>query len=876
MDFKEACFNNLKNYLSDGFTNSYTNTLIDSNRPLLSLNWLQKSSKIVAQIKGLDLTGGSLYENCFLQGCYKSTGIWTKALKSKKSILVEGEEYYWIEGALDKEGNCYVADIGYIYDLTGETVLETENVGLQEKGYIVSEIDNFKTKYIQVKRVGVRNYKIILSAYSDINFIRSSFSTLQNIEDKQEIEEIILGLITLKESIYIKEEKGREVYRGKYYREKEIDKLLDQVNSLNNIINKDTTSNKYGSIPRYVNRYTDENIYSKKREEELKSRSIRIYEQGCVEEDCIVTSLTNKLVSREVSTRTIGWFLYLLSLYGTKYNLEISLLTSFIRNEFDYSKQLLFDGWEDNEEYSLSERKLTHSFSTQVSCVLGLLKAYESTFESDYLDLACDIFVGTNNLKTEEDLFPHSYENREKTIESISYSLLLASTLEIDNIQSIIEYFNSRINNRDREQVFVGTQSLQVDGKDIEVETDRRYYEILTSNEEVSKIDLIKNYIFIKESLKKLEERGYLVQQIEDREEKFKEYSKKEENISLFYCGNEILEQGFIHNKKIDIKVGRYLNSLLFYRELIRDKLRKMWPIGRVWPEKEALQIGVLGQINRAVARSLAIWDVQINRIKRSRFISDSIQLEEWGIDFRLSRKEGEEKELFKTRIKKELVKEGGRSKDILDNLREKEYEVEVEDKWKEIVRTSTYEKEMGMFQWGEGKYGGSKITTGVIEVRTNQPFNNEGLEELKTSSSAGVKSYIIESLCTYSSLFTSSIDLEYFPSSPILSSISIITSLPTPTLDTYSCAGSMFTAQVSLDYAFEDVLYVLIKADKTLEVKRTAFSLGSGVQLVFNAGETTKQITYNLATLNDCELEDILLGDGNNILMSVEECYCS
>lgn len=763
--------------------------------------------KLVARVRGLSLNSQqSVFEGeCFDYDCFEDNGIWTTALKTRVVRVIDGVTKYWIRGDTDIDGNVYVVDIGTVYSITGEVIINEYNVPVFSSGIIKSTTElDIGIKFIVLKKVTPYNVEEVLYKYGELDeekhLLRNITASLLDIKyTKQvtDIEEISITLVHLINSTYYKKEKYQKIYRSKRYKEPIVKKIIeDNLEILSRLVDLDLESLRYGSIPRYVATYSQhKDIYGLEADQKYLNKKLVCFEDNCFTKDCFREVDNELLVSRKVETRAVAWYLYALCTYteatgSEKYKPLIEDITTCIISLKD-NTNLFKDGWTHNDVYSKSEQVSTHSTSTAVMCILALLKAYNIEPKTIYIDTVCDVYERViNNLRFSSDsMFYHSHEDTRYSIESTYYGLLLSYCFDRgDIVTKSIKYLGSKLkigikdielgviqaNNSEYIKVnnleYIqgqGSQKLKKEANEL------LYFNTFTNKEaqEYKLIDALKYNTLIYSLIKSISEKGYPVPYFgllnKQRQTLLKLQIEDREFISGIVAADCLLDKFIFKEEfaKIGNELVKQVKSLIFYRSYIYDKLKYYWPLDFSWTSKEALSLkGNLGRILYSISRVIGNWYIEWNRALESFNIKTvgHKDLERWSKDYRLEREPYEKEEDYKERLKEIVSRQLNTKAAIKDRLKKLEIEVEIEDTWKEIVRSSSVIEEAGNSKWGEGVYAGNEYASqSIIQIQTNQPIDNKVLKELENTLAAGIKYKIRESL-SFSETDISSIKVGY------------------------------------------------------------------------------------------------------------------
>lgn len=745
---------------------------------------------IQAQVYGLKLqSNNSAFQgNCFSYECFESSGIWTTVIKTPISRQFGGITQYWVNGDVDDAGNIYTADIGYIYKVTGQPLIKEENVPLYSDGLITSvRTIPSGIKFIRLKRITPTSKSTILHIFGDYpipdTLLRSSFKQILNynaIDQRCDLEEISLTLVSLMMTRYYKPKANQILYRDKHYIDPAIIQIIeDNFARLSRLVDYDITSPRYGSIPRYPATYSEPaDIYGTLADEKYLNPELNCFADDCFTTDCFESLTNNLLISREVSNRAIAWFLIALCLYSIHINKErykalITLLVEYLTAQVDVNLSLPTDGWTHSTIYSNSTKVNIHSTSTAVVVTLALTKAYEITEDKGALDTAADVYLMIiKNLRNYSDnLFSESYEKPQSTFEATFYGLLLASKFDrADIAQDIMNFLYSKTtgNYGQREDSFVTDSNFVLvrtsgslgimaspDFKRFIKNPSLLSYFYQFGGPTFNLVETLKYNILFVSLFNSNLEKGYniafnniLLDQIAVLQNVQAQDRFLTTSVSSAICllNRNLFDEDLLKfNNVIDV------HTLIFNRSITYDKLTRMWPLHYGWVSEDSLSPrGVLGSITHTIARVLAVFLPERNIAERNVYIGTATDrdLDKWGDDLDTPRFNRETDTEYRERLQRRISKSASTKSAIIENLRSIEVESEVYEVWQRLFKYSGLLTSPGDATLGDALLPGNDYAThNVIEVQTNQPFNDEAALELRHSHAAGVKPFVRESL---------------------------------------------------------------------------------------------------------------------------------
>lgn len=406
-------------------------------------------------INNLNLSSEAVLDPfCVEGGCVVGGGLWTTALVTNISRENDGVTEYWVAGSLDSEGNVWVLDLGIIDSATGDFVIKDKAVPIKTKGYFQSRINLPQgIKLAVLKRVSSSEVTSVLHTFGEYRnnkrITRTEVTQLleYNAEDQQSnLELISIGLINLIFSTYKSSEPNTVKYFTKGQLDFYIQKIIeDNLSAISDLVDFKSTSRRVNSIPKTLTTYlTSDLLYN---DQAYLDNIARCVAEECVDTDCLVSKPVFVTSSREVSTRAISWFyllVYTYSLYlnNNQYTYLLDLLAFYLENQINKSKNLPTKGWTHASILSESTEIVEYDLSTAVVTYIALVKHYNYTSKSSYLELATNI---------EEAIWSEFYNFKSKrftqhNVEELSYGLLFSNLVNrADVVESILSQIEANL-----------------------------------------------------------------------------------------------------------------------------------------------------------------------------------------------------------------------------------------------------------------------------------------------------------------------------------------------------------------------------------------------------------------------------------------------
>ena len=266
----DTCFFLLKNLVENsGGTLTNLNVQI---KPLEGFNF-EDNSTIKGLVKGLDINKYLTDPRCL--DCSNLTtknteftpGIWTTALESSLSKVVEGVTYYWIPTSTDKEGNGVFINLYTNCQITNTLTTREERIPIYPNGEFISYQPGFVGNKVAIV------YKLTKETLEPIYIFnknqdllpRTSWKEQFDSEDNNSsLEELSISLLYLIKSNYASKEENTLKFLDRcdldIYLKKVVSKTTEKLLSF---VDYYSTNNRYGSIPYYLKTFSKVNqIYN--------------------------------------------------------------------------------------------------------------------------------------------------------------------------------------------------------------------------------------------------------------------------------------------------------------------------------------------------------------------------------------------------------------------------------------------------------------------------------------------------------------------------------------------------------------------------------------------------------------------------------------
>ncbi len=136
-------------------------------------------------------TPNYLEDDCIDTSCTEEFGIWTKAITTNKSVVIDDETYYFIKANLDGYGYAYIYSIALIHEETGEEIQLIKGKGLLSSNIDIDyEVPSGFNISLSITKFNIEEIITTYKFVSSTLYLRSSFNTnitwgplYNNIED---------------------------------------------------------------------------------------------------------------------------------------------------------------------------------------------------------------------------------------------------------------------------------------------------------------------------------------------------------------------------------------------------------------------------------------------------------------------------------------------------------------------------------------------------------------------------------------------------------------------------------------------------------------------------------------------------------------------
>lgn len=625
MSTQDICYERLVNLHQPGGES----TLFDNKK--ITLKFIKGSqftdkSYLEGIISNLNLSSEAVLDPfCVEESCVVSGGKWTTAITSNISRDNNLIKEYWVAGSLDSEDNVWVLDLGIISSVTGDFLIKDKSVPINNKGYFKSRITLPEgIKLAVLRKISYTQAISVLHSFGEyknnkrITRAKVGYLLEYNAEDQQsDLELLSQGLINLIFSTY----KSIEPNTVKYFIKGELDFYIkkvieDNISNIADLIDFKSTSRRLNSIPKTLTTYlTPDLLYEDKF---YLDNIARCLEQECIDDECFISKPIFITSSREVSTRAIAWFyllVYTYSLYldTSQYTYLLDLLAFYLVNQINAVNNLPTKGWTHANVLTESEEIVEYNLSTAVVVYIALLKHYDYTVNSTYLETATNI---------EEAIWSTFYNFKKKeftssNIEDISYGLLFSNLVNrADVVENLIAKIESNLT------VDYGVVKESLNGINI-INLNKLSQDYLENNPislnfttltnpYTSLLDISNSNLLLVYSLQLSQlNQYYLSLKLQNYITTFLDTLNKVEPTNTFVYLCSCLSNPSLYNLEVIQKGDYYLtSSLSFERSLVLNRLLDL-PIDYGWFAKKALQFtGNVYKLLKSIGNSLSTFNV--------------------------------------------------------------------------------------------------------------------------------------------------------------------------------------------------------------------------------------------------------------------------
>ena len=702
----------------------------------------------------------------------------------------ENQPIYYARGTKDIKGNLYFADFGYIEPLTKDFILIEKNVPFSFSAIddtlttISSEVIPREVKAVKIKTLNQGILKEVGLIYGQLEeefyFPHQTIKFNRDFKNQDIVlEDLVINLLLLMGITTTNQVPNRIRYRDLNYAGPEVEAIIiNSFQTLANLLNSDSNSEQYLSIPSTFKSYTkSDEEYNIEANDLYTSIDKNCFEDSCFEDSCFKSFKYDNLINRSIDNQAIAWTVcaftsYIINYTETSYKDVVINLLKYLLNQKDLTG-LYYRGWEDSlpkETYEDSLKLLPElDTSTNIAIFMALLKGFEVTQDFNYL-LEASLLKDkiTLHLINSFGTFKHSYTNSKESIESSIYSLIYINILkDYTKVNPIIKFLKSSISNpppasvdqinnviKDIDNVISETDNVVVERNpeldnfnQIFIKTPQDTYdselEILKINYlAFSSINLLSNKFDITFS-NKLEEN---LAKIENRV-----ITKRGEASSLFATSCLINNQPFLTISNNDFNSLIDLNNFSFTKDLLFRKMLEALPTNYNWFDKKVINKNSnIGKLLYTAAVQEALNSTRKNFIKRmsSVFYMYGDILNSKALDLGLKREIKELDSNLKDKITLELTFVGNTKSDIESKTSFYNTEIVIKENYKLIQAFASEDTNPYINNWGEGFLSGkNKASNLLYTINVYQPLEEDVSAVINKIIPAGTKKKVNEVL---------------------------------------------------------------------------------------------------------------------------------
>jgi hypothetical protein len=768
---EELCTSHLESlHRTGGESLIKSNITTDPNRPLVHIELTKNGGYYdrgivegIVRYLALDYGGTIVEKDCIEYGCLEETGIWTTAIKTDISRTIGGTTQYWVRGPLDENGDTYVVDIGYVYLACGDIAIRDENVSLFNNMTFRSySLLPQSIKFVQLKRVSpttvtpVLNHMGTYSNPDNLTRYQTGYILGYNyVDQKTDLEDIAFSLLPLLLTNYYRPIKGQTLYRDDSYRDPHIKQVIeDNLARLSRLVDRDISSKRYGSIPRYPATYTEpSDIYGPNADNKYQNNEVRYIEEGCLENDCVKVGIDETLISREVNTRALAWLLYAYCVYQLSYNDSryeptINLIATYLLSQINVETSLLREGHTHNDVYGLSVPIEVYNTSTSIITSLALLKAYDVTKQQSLLEYSLEISNSVYRLlfDTSSNQFVQSYSDLNITLESTAYGLTF-SWLQgrADITESLIAFLSSKLKAPD-----------QLINIDISNPNNLSIFNVISISDSYTTNQVLRINTLLYSNIQSAFNSNYLVDYIGQLDQVYSnltDYQASDRNtLSISFVSECLLPNALWSYEFSSIFSIEDLYTLEFHRSQNLNRVRDSWPINFTWvSELSKSPKNVLGSILLSVSRALANIPTTLLRVRKSSNITTSrgSNLNRTGKDLKLSRRFREEDYKYTNRLIHKIIGGANTESSFKTCLELIEINpIEIYEPWKDVLTFDSPKTYTGNKDISNSLISGNDYASvNVIELRVKQILDEDVILETERIRAAGIKLLYLEGI---------------------------------------------------------------------------------------------------------------------------------
>ena len=362
-------------------------TIESVNKPqqLIYPTFIIEPNTLTIRLNNLQLINSPNYieDGCIDSTCVEEFGIWTKALRSKTKIVIEGETYYFIKANPDSYNYNYLYSISLIHEETGEEIIVVKDKGILSN--IITEAITIPPQFNVAIIITKFTVEEVITTYKFVNsplYLRSNWATnLPWQINSNNIEEVLFSIIYLLYTDLEIQDKDKLILYKDSPQQILINILLDTITNIT------TTNSLSHSYIKTTTNIVEHNKLVTDSSEELLLINPAIY------------ATTN--YKPEQDSNTI-YFLLLIVLSQTN---NISLIQTYI------DKVITLE---------------TTTLKEAVLKLIALVQTYKITTNIYHLSIATSTLEQINKrYKLEDDSYIESLENPTVTVESNIYGDLL-------------------------------------------------------------------------------------------------------------------------------------------------------------------------------------------------------------------------------------------------------------------------------------------------------------------------------------------------------------------------------------------------------------------------------------------------------------------
>jgi hypothetical protein len=365
--------------------------ILQKEQNLIYPTFSKNPHQLLITLNNLDLIQQPNYieEGCIGESCVEEYGIWTKAIVTNKSVLIEEDTYYFVKANPDRYGYSYIYNVSLIHEETGEEIIIIKNKGLLDSIIIWNQgVPEGFNPCITVTKFDIEQVITTYKFVSNPLFFRSDWNTNLPWQPlNNNTEEVLLSIVYLLYTSLEIENKNELVL---YKQEQEL--LINViVNTINNI--STSNSNPYSYIKNVTAPY--------------EFNSLVTHELDELEEIIINPAVYSTTTYEELSSNNITIILMLLCLAKI--------------NKDSLRPKLL-------EYIELCINLKTSTLKEDVLKLIALVETYKITKDVYHLSIATTLVENIDKLyKIKDDVYIESLDNPTITTTSKVFGDLLSN-----------------------------------------------------------------------------------------------------------------------------------------------------------------------------------------------------------------------------------------------------------------------------------------------------------------------------------------------------------------------------------------------------------------------------------------------------------------